>query len=384
MRFPVKWWYVAALVLVPLVAHAAARWDNGARPTIGARWRLGLAAALGLALLMTLVRGPGLGGIAGLAVAASILAVGVLIVRPPTTEGLAWMVAATLALSAVPLWRTLVDVAPAAPPRFAGGRVYERAAGEPHPMPHGRDWPPVERRTREIFRRAPRELWALTGALGGMPYAFDGDPDGIYFEGDRVVGKSIDSLAWADRAPALRASGVAYVVAREDLPPPFARIAVLAPERGVAVHRLEGAAPSVRVATRFFTAVTFDDVVPRMSRPDFDPRTDAVVLASAPTHGTPLPASAEVFAETPSALRARVVAPAPALVVWSRTFFRAWRAHVDGQEAEVVIADGHLVGIPVPAGAHDLHVRWSAAPVAAAGLVSIAALGLVAALLIRR
>ena len=268
-----------------------------------------------------------------------------------------------------------MDVVPDPPPRFAGGRVYERAAGEAHPRPHAPDWPPVEATTREIFRRAPRELWALTGALGGMPYAFDGDPDGIYFEGDRVVGKSIDSLPWVERAPALRASGVAYVVASGELPPPFARIAVLAPERGVAVHRLDGAAPSVRVATRLFTAVTFEDVVPRMSRPDFDPRTDAVVLDSAPTRGTPLPSSAEVKGETPTALRARVVAPAPALVVWSRTFFRAWRARVDGQEVEVVIADGHLVGVPVPA----RRPRGRGALVAGSGgrgrVLSIVALG---------
>ena len=32
--------------------------------------------------------------------------------------------AATLGLSILPLWRTLVDVPPDAPPHFAGGRVY--------------------------------------------------------------------------------------------------------------------------------------------------------------------------------------------------------------------------------------------------------------------
>ena len=274
----------------------------------------------------------------------------VLIVRPPSAEGLAWLVAVTLALSNVPLWRTLIDVPPDLPPRFAGGRIYERAAGDAHPLPNGPEWPPLEKTTREVFRRAPRELWALTGALGGMPYAFDGDPDGIYFEGDRVVGKSIDDLPWAGRAAPLRAAGVGYVVAREELPPPFLRIAILGPEHGVVLHRLEGAAPSVRVATRLFTAVTFEDVVPRMSRPDFDPLTDAVIMASDPTSGTPLPASAEILEETTTRLRARVAAPAPALVVWSRTFFGAWRARVDGAEAAVVVADGHLVGVPVAAG----------------------------------
>jgi hypothetical protein len=380
MRFPVKWWYVVALVLVPLVARAAARGEEDHAPTAAARWRLGVAAALGAALLVPVVRPA---GIAAVAAAVSVAAVVAMIARPPRAEILAWLVAATLALADLPLWRTLVDVPPEAPPRFAGGRVYERAAAEPHPMPHAADWPPAEAETRAIFRRAPRELWALTGTLGGMPYAFDGDPDGIYFEGDRVVGKSIDALPWAERAPALRAAGVGYVVAPTALPAPFEPMAVLGTASGVTLHRLEGAAPSVRVATRLFTAVTFDDVVPRQLRPDFDLRTDAVVIESEPSHGLPLPSSAEVIEETTTRLRARIVAPAPALVVWSRTFFGAWRARVDGQPADVQVADGHLVGVPVSAGAHEVEIRWSSGPLIAGAFVSLAALA-IAGLLRRR
>jgi hypothetical protein len=380
MRFPVKWWYVVALVLVPLVARAAARGEDGQAPTAAARWRLGLAAALGTALLLAVVRPT---GIAAVAAAVSVAAVALMIARPPRAEGLAWLVAVTLALSDVPLWRTLVDVPPEAPPRFAGGRMYERAAAEPHPMPHAADWPPAEAVTRAIFRRATRELWALTGALGGMPYAFDGDPDGIYFEGDRVVGKAIDALPWTERAPALRAAGVGYVVAPTVLPAPFEAMAPFGTGSGVTIHRLEGAAPSVRVATRLFTAVTFDDVVPRQLRPDFDLRTDAVVMESAPSHGVPLPSSAEVIEETATRLRARVVAPAPALVVWSRTFFGAWRARVDGQAADVRVADGHLVGVHVSAGAHEIEIRWSSGPLILGAFVSLAALA-IAGLLRRR
>jgi len=216
-----------------------------------------------------------------------------------------------------------------------------------------------------------------------MPYAFDGDPDGIYFEGDRVVGKAIDSLPWAKRAPALRAAGVGYVIAPTALPPPFAPMTVLGPEGGVTLYRLEGGAPSVRVATRLFTAVTFDDVVPRQLRPDFDPSTDAVILASEPSHGTPLPSSSEVLEETATRLRVRVDAPAPALVVWSRTYFGAWRARVDGRAASVQVADGHLVGVPVPAGAHEVQIRWSSAPLLAGAIVSLVA-GVIAVLLFRR
>ena len=379
MRFPVKWWYVVALLLVPLVARAAARWDEDGAPRGAARWRLAVAAAVGAILLVAVVRPT---GIAAVATGVSVGAVVVMLVRPPRAEGLAWLAAVTLALANVPLWRMLVDVPPEPPPRFAGGRVYERTAAEPHPLPHALDWPPAEAETRAIFRRAPRELWALTGALGGMPYAFDGDPDGIYFEGDRVVGKAIDALPWTERVPALRAAGVGYVVAPATLPPPFEAMTALGRDGGVILHRLEGAAPSVRVATRLFTAVTFDDVVPRQRRPDFDPRTDAVVIESAPSHGIPLPSSVEVIDETATRLRARIVAPAPALVVWSRTYFGAWRARLDGQSAEIQVADGHLVGVPVSAGAHEVEVGWSTAPLIAGALVSLAALALV--VLLRR
>ncbi|HUG53223.1 MAG TPA: hypothetical protein VMR21_06460, partial [Vicinamibacteria bacterium] len=211
----------------------------------------------------------------------------------------------------------------------------------------------------------------------------DGDPDGIYFEGDRVVGKSIDSLPWAERAPALRASGVGYVVAQGDLPPPYRRLAVLAADRGVSIYRLEDAAPSVRVGTRLLPAVQFEDVVPLFGRADYDPLRDVVVMVSGGTiQGTALPSRVEVVEETTTRLLARVEAPAEAVLVWSRTFSPAWRASVDGRPATTRVADGHLLGVPLPAGTHEVEVRWSSAPLVAGAAVSL--LGLAALVLLRR
>jgi hypothetical protein len=333
---------------------------------------------IGLLLLLAGVAVLRPSGIAALAALLSALAAMRVVagVRGGGPLALATVTAASLAASMAPLWRTFVDQPPEAPPRFAGGRVYERAAAEAHPIRHAPDWPPPEPMTREIFRRASRELWALTGALAGMPYAFDGDPDGIYFEGDRVVGKSIESLPWAERAPALRASGVAYVVAAGELPPPFARLAVLSSDRDIAVHRLEGAAPSVRVATRLLPAVEFQDVVALLSRPDFDPLTNAVVMTGrGPITGVAQPAPFTVAEETTTRLRVRVEAPAPALLVWSRTYFPAWRARVDGAAAETVVGDGHLVAVRVPAGAHEVEIAWSRGPLLAGAAIALLGLG---------
>jgi hypothetical protein len=73
-------------------------------------------------------------------------------------------------------------------------------------------------------------------------------------------------------------------------------------------------------------------------------------------------------------LEASVELETPAMLVWSRTFFPAWRASVDGTPAPVVAASGHLVGVPLPPGAHRVEVWWPAGPLVA-GLI-LAALGL--------
>jgi hypothetical protein len=167
------------------------------------------------------------------------------------------------------------------------------------------------------------------------------------------------------------------VVADTPLPPPFAPLAVLASAHGVTLYHLAGAAPSVRVATRTFPALSPREVAVVQGRADFDPATDAVVLADRESaiEGVPRPASAMVGEERASRLRVQVDAPAPALVVWSRTYFPAWTATVDGAAVPVVVADGHLVGVRIPAGSHAVDVRWRTGPLIAGAVLAVIALG---------
>jgi hypothetical protein len=82
-------------------------------------------------------------------------------------------------------------------------------------------------------------------------------------------------------------------------------------------------------------------------------------------------------------MEATVETAAPSMLVWSRTFFPAWRASVDGAPAPVIVAFGHLVGVPLPQGAHRVEVWWPRGPLVA-GLV-LAVLGLlITAVLARR
>ena len=194
-------------------------------------------------------------------------------------------------------------------------------------------------RTRDFFRRATPELWAVAGGIGGIGYAFDRDPDGSYFDGDRVARKAVDDLPWAERAPELRRAGVRYVVTSESLAAPYRPMRT----QGTAVlYELDSPSPPVRI----------ESTTPASEEPG------RVVAAR----------------ERVAWLEATVETAAPAMLVWSRTFFPAWRASVDGAPAPIVAASGHLLGVPLPPGAHRVEVWWPRGPLVA-GLV-LAVLGL--------
>jgi hypothetical protein len=188
---------------------------------------------------------------------------------------------------------------------------------------------PVDRgdrtgRTRDFFRRATPELWAVAGGIGGIGYAFDRDPDGSYLDGDRAARKRIDDQSWPERADELRRGGVRYVVTDEVLPAPYRIVR----RQGItaALYELDSPAPSVRL--------------------DGAPGVIGAVR------------------EDVGRLVATVDSAGPSTVVWTRTAFPAWRATVDGRPAAIAVADGHLIGVPITAGSHRVEVWWPATPVA--------------------
>jgi uncharacterized protein (DUF2249 family) len=87
------------------------------------------------------------------------------------------------------------------------------------------------------------------------------------------------------------------------------------------------------------------------------------VLASTPLYDLSPPrnrAATQIQSSRPrpGAWRIRVDAPRPALVVVAEAAFPGWRAKVDGRPADVLTADGALLGVAVPAGAHDITLTY--------------------------
>jgi hypothetical protein len=375
IRFPVKWWYVVALALVPLVGRAADRWLRG-EPLSGRRRAAlaGLLLASGGALL---AHWPATALAAAGPAASLVLAAGLL--WPDRRPGrLAWALAGSLALAGLPQLLALLDAPPAAPPHLAAGRIYSRVEADAHPWP----LPDAALATTvpEFFRRASPELWPLTAARVSLGYAFDLDPDGAYADEDRAMRKAIDALPWPDRAAELRIAGVTTVVAGEALPPPYRELSVLNASAGVRAYALQGAAPRVRAATRTFRAPDLGATMGVHRSPEFDLGTD-VVLEGGATSPTSL-AATEVLRsdEHASQLTAELDASSDAVLVWSRTFFSAWQATVDGLPVRPIRADGHLVGVPIGRGRHLVEVSWQPWPVwiglglALAGCLTVLAL----------
>jgi hypothetical protein len=358
IRFPVKWWYVVALALVPLVGWSAERWLQS--EPVSQRRRAGLAVLL-LAALGALVAAWPPTALAAAGPVVSLLLTAGLLRRERKPSQLAWALAGSLTLCGLPQLLALLDAPPGVPPRLSTGRIYSRVAADAHPFP----LPDAAEATTtpQFFRRASPELWPLTATRADIGYAFDLDPDGAYADEDRAIRKALEALPWPDRAIELRIAGVSTVVADEALPPPYRELAVLNAGAGVRAYALQGAAPSVRMATRTFRAPNLDATMAVHRSPEFDVGTDVVLEgpASIPTSF----AATEVLRsdERASQLTADVDASSDAILIWSRTFFSAWQASVDGVPVRPMRADGHLVGVPVSRGRHRVEIAWQPRPV---------------------
>jgi hypothetical protein len=357
VRYPVKWWYLAALALVPLAVESLRQRRSSAGSFPAARWIVAAGGAAALAL--SLHGGAGAAMLLLPSIALALLATLPRFVVSPAAA------AAAGALAHAPLLLAVIDRPPPSPPPLPG-RVYERVAFEPQ----GNTPPGVPRQASPaVWRRLFSERWALSGAVSGIPYAFDGDPDGSYSWYDRIVRESLAGRDWAGRATPLRLAGVRTVLAREQLPPPYERTGEIG-DGGVAAWNLPGSAPAVRIATRIHGSPSFNETFAIESRAEFDPRRDTVLPAKRSFRALAPPRSLEVLEETGSRLVVEVDGDGGTLV-WQRTYWPAFRA---SGGLRIRPADGHLVGVELPPGRRRLTIEWNPRPLRFATLACLAGL----------
>ena len=165
----------------------------------------------------------------------------------------------------------------------------------------------------------------------------------------------------------------------------------------IAVDAQSGRMGLVENPTRFARATMFHQyrIEPDRSRmlallrdPAFDFR--AVLLLErnpglpAQTEKDSTDDSVTVTRRTPEELRIDVKAGSAGMLLVSEVFYPEWQATLDGRPAEIMRADYCLRALPVPAGDHQVIMRFSPRNIIAGGLVSLLTLAVSLALLILR
>ncbi|HUG40813.1 MAG TPA: YfhO family protein [Longimicrobiales bacterium] len=112
------------------------------------------------------------------------------------------------------------------------------------------------------------------------------------------------------------------------------------------------------------TSPAGDDGPARLLSPDFDFRRRALVdrpVALPPAPADAAPARVALRREASGRIAIDVAQEAPGLLVVTESWDPGWRATVDGAAAEVVIADVAFLGVIVPAGRHEVRLRYAPA-----------------------
>jgi hypothetical protein len=145
----------------------------------------------------------------------------------------------------------------------------------------------------------------------------------------------------------------------------------------IAIYRNPDAFPRAFAVQEVRLAGTVEEALALVTDPGVDLRRVAVVEeppratsnGPRPTDG-PAPRTS-VRAYRPGRTHVDVDCPADCHLVLSETFWPGWRATVDGRPAPVVRADYALVGVPVPAGRHEVVLAYRPLPVIAGSVIGL-------------
>ncbi len=124
------------------------------------------------------------------------------------------------------------------------------------------------------------------------------------------------------------------------------------------------------------------EAVAYMLSDGFDPEREVVLAEPSPIalDGSPATGTVTWQSRTPNELTLAVTTERPALLVVADNWFPAWHATVNGEDAPVLRAYHTLRAVPVPAGEHEIVMRYQSATVTRSLWIStLAFLGLMGA-----
>jgi hypothetical protein len=231
---------------------------------------------------------------------------------------------------------------------------------------------------RQVFH----ELYPAAGTLWGRHYEFAISPEGLDSYLTRVTVQAFQSLSDAERIRLLAASGVDILLLGRDLSPDARDLVELEarhPSVGgdILVYRVLRPAPAVEFVGDVERAPHLNAALGVLTDPSFDPRRSVVLPGNGLSTSSP-GGSVELRANGPERLEMAVDAAGPGVLVVQRAYLPLYRATVDGEEAPILVANMHRMGIELPVGEHEVKLWVDRRPLAAGGSLSLlAVIGLV-------
>ena len=243
------------------------------------------------------------------------------------------------------------------------GRVFERTGKDIDPVRRGLFGVAPARDLTDVARAQLRQGWALTGAPWGLRYAYDPDPDGSYSYLDRMARDLLSVRDWPGKLKWLRSAGVGSVIA-SDVPPDTPGLAPVFVDGEVGIpatlFRLTDPLPGLRRCARVLATDSITGTVLAFESAAFDPAGSVVVAgrgAAAVVADREDPsARVRTVAETPDLLVLETSGATPAVLHVDRTYTPRVQATVNQRPVVPLVANLHLIGIPVPAGTSQVVV----------------------------
>ncbi|MEM7480519.1 MAG: hypothetical protein AAF481_05055 [Acidobacteriota bacterium] len=250
-----------------------------------------------------------------------------------------------------------------------------------YPEPHIRWWE----------RRAFEEVYPFTGALWERRFDLNASPEGL----DSFLSRSAQAaVAQAgsdvERIRLLASWGVdRLLLTREPEPAARALLRPVAERPGygktLRVWRIVDPAPEVFVARRVLRAPHMNAARAALGSATFDPQTTTVLPGEGGPEAFGTGGEVRVLEKSPTLLRAEIKAPDGGVLVWQRAHLPLFEAEVDGEPADIEVANLHRMAVEVPPGEHRVEVRLNRRPFYRALVgTGLGALGLLALLAYRK
>ena len=199
-----------------------------------------------------------------------------------------------------------------------------------------------------------------------MAYVFDPDPDGSYGFYNRLAGEALAASTPIQASRLLRAFGGRWILDDQGEPHP-ALIPVTGFEvagRRLLLSEIPDSLAELRWAGREHRRNSLSGALDLIRSEDFLAESD-IVLPGRENRGPAGGVSAAKLSAPqigPDAASADVDADAPGHVIFSRTYFGAWKARLDSLEAPVLVANARDLAVAVGPGRHRVEFRYDRGP----------------------